>query len=116
MQVVFGFSQTIYKNGNAIRCLRLCPEGQHLLETDSQALEMMLPSFIKFEGMEEPNRPGAIWYLTLMAAAILDVEPIKLVDQHKKTMARLYGERFEEGICTLCPVNEDVGGRYSYFA
>ena len=88
LQVVFGFSQTIFKNGNAIKCIRLCPKGQHLLETDSQGLEKMLPSFIKFDGMEEPNRPGAIWYLTLMAAAILDVEPLELVEQHKKTMAR----------------------------
>ena len=111
MQVVFGFSQAIYKNGNAIRCLRLCPKGQHLLETDSQA---HLPRFIKFEGMEEPNRPGAIWYLTLMAAAILDVEPIKLVDQHKKTMARLYGEKFEEGICTPCPLDDE--DHYSYIS
>ena len=95
---MFGFSQTLYQDANSVKCLMLCPYGQHLLETDSLAL--LLPTFIKMEGMEKPDRPGSIWYLTLMAASILNVEPMELEVQHQNTMENLYGKDFLKGVVT----------------
>ena len=76
----------------------LCPPGQHLLETDS--LGLRVPTFIKMEGMEKSDKGGAIWYLTLMAASILEVDPMDLVASHQKTMMSLYGSDFLKGVVT----------------
>ena len=36
--------------------------------------------------MDEPDKPGFIWYLTLMAAAIKEVDPLDLEKSHKAAM------------------------------
>ena len=51
---ILGFSQALFSNPTLVKCLMICPEGQHLLETDSP--HGTVPTFLHFPGMREEQK------------------------------------------------------------
>ena len=96
-KVVFGFSQALNQNQMTVKCLMLSPEGQSLLETDCPTGS--IPKFLKFPGMREgstKSEPGDVWYLTLLAAAILEKDSLDLEEEHKETIEEFYEKKIGE--------------------
>ena len=44
------------------------------------------------------NHLGNVWFLTMWGSAILGIEPEQLQESHRKTMAMLYGDQFDQGV------------------